>query len=279
MHQAQLPTLLTPPTSQWHGRTATQRLEECLTVPILGRGQRMAHGTSMGPYGTKKHVQARPRSINGRDDVWVNDDNSRGPPRSAYAGRTQSKKAKELLLQQQADSWEMKPHRHGGFPTMYYPETAKNATNVYVEREKHQAGAFGRGFERPLSNHQKNRGTPTGNPSRLHSQRKTEARNSVHRSVQNPGRKPGLTIRKARARKQKKTAQLSLTAQPFTPTTSRQFRDINTASVPEPTKTKGTCSIRGCRFAIFNVSQPGLRGQTTEKTKDASTATQLHGTL
>jgi hypothetical protein len=56
---------------------------------------------------------------------------------------------------------------------MYYPETAKNATNVYVEREKHQAGAFGRGFERPLSNHQKNRGTPTGNPSRLHSQRKT----------------------------------------------------------------------------------------------------------
>ena len=95
---------------------------------------------------------------------------------------------------------------------MYYPETAKNATNVYVEREKHQAGAFGRGFERPLSNHQKNRGTPTGNPSRLHSQRKTEARNSVHRSVQNPGRKPGLTIRKARARKQKKTAQLSLTA-------------------------------------------------------------------
>ena len=189
--------------------------------------------------------------------------------------------AKELLsaLQRQADSWETKPHRHGGLPTMYYPETAKNATNVYVEREKHQAGAFGRGFERPLSNHQKNRGTPTGNPSRLHSQRKTEARNSVHRSVQNPGRKPGLTIRKARARKQKKTAQLSLTAQPFTPTTSRQFRDINTASVPEPTKTKGTCSIRGCRFAIFNVSQPGLRGQTTEKTKDASTATQLHGTL
>ena len=62
------------------------------------------------------------------------------------------KEAKELLgaLQRQADSWETKPHRHGGLPTMYYPETAKNATHVYVEREKHQAGAFGRRFEGPF---------------------------------------------------------------------------------------------------------------------------------
>ena len=33
---------------------------------------------------------------------------------------------------------------------MYYPETTKNATHVYVEREKNQAGTFGRRFEGPF---------------------------------------------------------------------------------------------------------------------------------
>ena len=33
---------------------------------------------------------------------------------------------------------------------MYYPETAKNATHLYVDREKHQAGTFGRRFEGPF---------------------------------------------------------------------------------------------------------------------------------
>ena len=33
---------------------------------------------------------------------------------------------------------------------MYYPETTKNATHMYVEREKNQAGTFGRHFEGPF---------------------------------------------------------------------------------------------------------------------------------
>ena len=33
---------------------------------------------------------------------------------------------------------------------MYYPETTKNATDTYVEREKNQAGTFGRRFEGPF---------------------------------------------------------------------------------------------------------------------------------
>ena len=33
---------------------------------------------------------------------------------------------------------------------MHYPETAKNATQVYIERDKYQAGTFGRRFEGPF---------------------------------------------------------------------------------------------------------------------------------
>ena len=33
---------------------------------------------------------------------------------------------------------------------MYYPETTKNATHMYVEREKNQAGTFGRRFKGPF---------------------------------------------------------------------------------------------------------------------------------
>ena len=33
---------------------------------------------------------------------------------------------------------------------MYYPETTKNATHVYVEREKNQAGTFVRHLEGPF---------------------------------------------------------------------------------------------------------------------------------
>ena len=133
---------------------------------------------------------------------------------------------------------------------MYYPETAKNATHVYVEREKHQAGAFGRRFEGPFPITRRigarqleiQVGFTAKGERRLEIQdiaRCKIAHVATDQEIakkKNPGRKPGPTKRKARARKERKTKQLSPTAQPFISTTSQQARDINTASAPEPTK-------------------------------------------
>ena len=119
----------------------------------------------------------------------------------------------------------------GGLPTVFYPETAKNASPVYVEREKHKAGAFVGRYWGTHPNHQENWGTPAEYPSGLHSQRGKETGNPGHCMVQNHpchhfsgdsqeetlGRKPGPTKRRAKAHKQKKTTQLSPTAQPFIP--------------------------------------------------------------
>ena len=57
--------------------------------------------------------------------------------------------------------------------------------------------------------------------------------------------KPGATKRKSRARKQQETTKLSPTAQPFINTALRQSRDINTASVPEPTQRREQGRGRG----------------------------------
>ena len=57
--------------------------------------------------------------------------------------------------------------------------------------------------------------------------------------------KPGPTKRKSRARKQQETTKLSPTAQPFINTALRQSRDINTASVPEPTQRREQGRGRG----------------------------------
>ena len=120
---------------------------------------------------------------------------------------------------------------------MYYPETAKNATHVYVEREKHQAGAFGRRFEGPFPITRRigarqleiQVGLTAKGERRLEIQdiaRCKIAHVATDQEIakkKNPGRKPGPTKRKSRARQQEKTAQLSLIAQPFKreePTTS-----------------------------------------------------------
>ena len=129
---------------------------------------------------------------------------------------------------------------------MYYPETAKNATHVYVEREKHQAGAFGRRFEGPFPITRRigvrqleiQVGFTAKGEKRLEIQdiaRCKIAHVATDQEIakkKNPGRKPGPTKRKARARKERQTKQLSPTAQPFVPTTSQQSRDIPTTSQP-----------------------------------------------
>ena len=114
---------------------------------------------------------------------------------------------------------------------MYYPETAKNATHVYVEREKHQAGAFGRRFEGPFPITRRigarqleiQVGFTAKGERRLEIQdiaRCKIAHVATDQEIakkKNPGRKPGPTKRKARARKERRTVQLSPTAQPFSP--------------------------------------------------------------
>ena len=197
------------------------------------------------------------------------------------------KEAKELLgaLQRQADSWETKPHRHGGLPTMYYPETAKNATHVYVEREKHQAGAFGRRFEGPFPITRRigvrqleiQVGFTAKGEKRLEIQdiaRCKIAHVATDQEIakkKNPGRKPGPTKRKARARKQQKTAQLSPTAEPFIPTTSRPSRDINTASSQEPTESRQSRDINTASedagLPSSTPANPGLAGRPQRKRK------------
>ena len=124
---------------------------KCPATPTLGSRQRMAHRTSRGPDGTKKHVQAKPRTVSGRDNIRINDNYPWRPP-SAYAGGTQPKGSKGTTRcpSSRGRQLETKPHHHGDLPTMYYPETTKNATHVYVEREKNQAGTFGRRFEGPF---------------------------------------------------------------------------------------------------------------------------------
>ena len=124
---------------------------KCPATPTLGSRQRMAHRTSRGPDGTKKHVQAKPRTVSGRDNIRINDNYPWRPP-SAYAGGTQPKGSKGTTRcpSTRGRQLETKPHHHGDLPTMYYPETTKNATHMYVEREKNQAGTFGRRFEGPF---------------------------------------------------------------------------------------------------------------------------------
>ena len=133
---------------------------------------------------------------------------------------------------------------------MYYPETARNATHVYVEREKHQAGAFGRRFEGPFPITRRigarqleiQVGFTAKGERRLEIQdiaRCKIAHVATDQEIakkKNPGRKPGPTKRKSKARKQEKTTRLSPTAQPFVPTTSQQASDINTASASKPAK-------------------------------------------
>ena len=76
----------------------------------------------------------------------------------------------------------------------------------------------------------------------------------------NPGRKPGPTKRKARARKERKTKQLSPTAQPFISTTSQQARDINTASAPEPTKREEPTPSEDAGLPSSTPANPGFAG-------------------
>ena len=160
---------------------------KCPATPTLGSRQRMAHRTSRGPDGTKKHVQAKPRTVSGRDNTRINDNYPWRPP-SAYAGRTQPKGSKGTTRcpSTRGRQLETKPHHHGDLPTMYYPETTKNATHVYVEREKNQAGTYVRHLEGPY--HQENWSTPTGDPSGVHSQGQKEARDSGYPSVKNRSR-------------------------------------------------------------------------------------------
>ena len=185
------------------------------------------------------------------------------------------KEAKELLgaLQRQADSWETKPHRHGGLPTMYYPETAKNATHVYVEREKHQAGAFGRRFEGPFPITRRigarqleiQVGLTAKGERRLEIQdiaRCKIAHVATDQEIakkKNPGRKPGPTKRKSRARKQGKSAQLSPTAKPFVPTTSQQASETTKREEPTTSEDAGLPSS--------TPANPGLAGRPQRKRK------------
>ena len=189
--------------------------------------------------------------------------------------------AKELLgaLQRQADSWETKPHRHGGLPTMYYPETARNATHVYVEREKHQAGAFGRRFEGPFPITRRigarqleiQVGFTAKGERRLEIQdiaRCKIAHVATDQEIakkKNPGRKPGPTKRKSRARKQEKTTQLSPTAQPFVPTTSQQASDINTASASEPARQEEPTPSEDTGLPSSTPANPGFTGRPQRK--------------
>ena len=165
---------------------------------------------------------------------------------------------------------------------MYYPETAKNATHVYVEREKHQAGAFGRRFEGPFPITRKigvrqleiQVGFTAKGEKRLEIQdiaRCKIAHVATDQEIakkKNPGRKPGPTKRKARARKQQKTAQLSPTAEPFIPTPSR---DINTASPQEPTESRQsrdiTTASEDAGLPSSTPANPGFAGRPQRKRK------------
>ena len=162
---------------------------------------------------------------------------------------------------------------------MYYPETAKNATHVYVEREKHQAGAFGRRFEGPFPITRRigarqleiQVGLTAKGERRLEIQdiaRCKIAHVATDQEIakkKNPGRKPGPTKRKARARKERRTVQLSPTAQPFIPTTPQQSRDTNTASVPEPTKRKEPAAAEDKGLPSSTPANPGFAGRPQRK--------------
>ena len=164
---------------------------------------------------------------------------------------------------------------------MYYPETAKNATHVYVEREKHQAGAFGRRFEGPFPITRRigvrqleiQVGFTAKGEKRLEIQdidRCKIAHVATDQEIakkKNPGRKPGPTKRKARARKERKTKQLSPTAQPFISTTSQQARDINTASAPEPTKREEPTPSEDAGLPSSTPANLGFAGRPQRKRK------------
>ena len=165
---------------------------------------------------------------------------------------------------------------------MYYPETAKNATHVYVEREKHQAGAFGRRFEGPFPITRRigarqleiQVGFTAKGERRLEIQdiaRCKIAHVATDQEIakkKNPGRKPGPTKRKAKARKEEKTTQLSPTAQPFIPTTStsrhatsQQSRDIDTASVPDRAKHRKPAPSVDSGLPSSTPANPGFTGR------------------
>ena len=162
---------------------------------------------------------------------------------------------------------------------MYYPETAKNATHVYVEREKHQAGTFGRRFEGPFPVTRRigarqleiQVGFTAKGERRLEIQdiaRCKIAHVATDQEIakkKNPGRKPGPTKRKARARKQAKTTQLSPTAQPFVPTTSQQASDINTASASEPAKQEEPTPSEDTGLPSSTPANPGFAGRPQRK--------------
>ena len=161
---------------------------------------------------------------------------------------------------------------------MYYPETAKNATHVYVEREKHQAGAFGRRFEGPFPITRRigarqleiQVGFTAKGERRLEIQdiaRCKIAHVATDQEIakkKNPGRKPGPTKRKARARKERQTKQLSPTAQPFVPTTSQQSRDIPTTS--QPSRDINTAS-EDTGLPSSTPANPGFAGRPQRKRK------------
>ena len=162
---------------------------------------------------------------------------------------------------------------------MYYPETAKNATHVYVEREIHQAGAFRRRFEGPFPITRRigarqleiQVGLTAKGERRLEIQdiaRCKIAHVATDQEIaekKNPGRKPGPTKRKSRARQKEKTAQLSPTAQPFVPTTSQ--RDVNTAQVSEATKREEPTTSEDAGLPSSKPANPGFAGRPQRKRK------------
>ena len=161
---------------------------------------------------------------------------------------------------------------------MYYPETARNATHVYDEREKHQADAFERRFEGPFPITRRigarqleiQVGFTAKGERRLEIQDIARCKIATDQEIakkKNPGCKPSPTKRKSRARKREKTVQLSPTAQPFVPTTSQQARDINTAQASETTKREEPITSEDAGLPSSTPANPGFAGRPQRKRK------------